>query len=89
MKKRLLFIMESLGIGGAEKSLVTLLSQLDYSKYEVDLFLFQSKGEFLNLLPREVNLLQTPDDFNSFIKNPRESIKELINRGRATYGEQI
>lgn len=72
--------MESLGIGGAEKSLVTLLSQLDYSKYEVDLFLFQSKGEFLNLLPREVNLLQTPDDFNSFIKNPRESIKELINR---------
>lgn len=28
-KTKLLFIMESLGIGGAEKSLLTLLSKLD------------------------------------------------------------
>lgn len=78
MKKKLLFVMESLGIGGAEKSLVTLLSQLDYSKYEVDLFLFQIKGEFLDLIPTEVNLLKVPNDFNSFIKNPKESIRDLI-----------
>ena len=65
MKKKLLFVMESLGIGGAEKSLVTLLSQLDYSKYEVDLFLFQIKGEFLYLIPPEVNLLKVPNDFKS------------------------
>ena len=70
--------MESLGIGGAEKSLVTLLSQLDYSKYDVDLFLFHQKGEFMSLIPEEVNLLDIPKDFNKFILNPKESLKALI-----------
>lgn len=82
MKKKLLFVMESLEIGGAEKSLVTLLSQLDYSKYDVDLFLFNPKGEFLSLLPKEVNLLKVPEDFKSFILNPMESFQSLIKRKR-------
>lgn len=82
MKKKLLFVMESLGIGGAEKSLVTLLSQLDYLKYDVDLFLFNPKGEFLNLLPKQVNLLEVPEDFKSFILNPNESLQSLIKRKR-------
>lgn len=78
MKKKLLFVMESLGIGGAEKSLVTLLSQLDYSKYDVDLFLFNQKGEFLDLIPKEVNLLDVPKDFSDFMLNPKQSLKELV-----------
>ena len=61
--------MESLGIGGAEKSLITLLSNLDYSKYDVDLFLFYQKGEFLELLPKEVSLIEIPDTFKIFVKN--------------------
>lgn len=69
--------MESLGIGGAEKSLVTLLSQLDYSKYDVDLFLFNKKGEFIDLVPAEVNILDTPINFNNFILNPKESLRAL------------
>lgn len=78
MKKKLLFVMESLGIGGAEKSLVTLLSLLDYSKYDVDLFLFNQKGEFLDLIPKEVNLLDVPKDFSDFMLNPKQSLKELV-----------
>ncbi|MCW5198040.1 glycosyltransferase [Clostridium perfringens] len=72
--------MESLSIGGAEKSLITLLSNLDYSKYDVDLFLFYQKGEFLELLPKEVNLIEVPDTFKIFIKNPKESVNELIKK---------
>ena len=78
MKKRLLFVMESLGIGGAEKSLITLLSQLDYTKYEVDLFLFEQKGEFMSLLSKEVNLLSTPKEFEAFIQNPISSFISLL-----------
>lgn len=58
MRKRILFIMESLRIGGAEKSLVTLLSTLDSEKYDVDLFLFRHVGEFMSQLPSNVNLLE-------------------------------
>ncbi|MTP79570.1 glycosyltransferase [Turicibacter sanguinis] len=82
MKTKLLFVMESLRIGGAEKSLVTLLSQLDYSQYEVDLFLFSPKGEFMNLLPKEVNLLEVPKDFENFILQPNRSLINLIRNKR-------
>lgn len=63
MKKKLLFVIESLTLGGAEKSLVTLLNLLDYTAYEVDLLLFAQGGPFQALLPEEVNLLPTPDYF--------------------------
>lgn len=61
--KRILFVIESLNLGGAEKSLVTLLNLLDYSKYQVDLLLFAQGGPFQELLPREVNLLPVPEHF--------------------------
>lgn len=56
-KKRLLFVIDSLGIGGAEKSLVTLLNLLDYSQYEVHLQMFSRGGDFEQLLPGEVKVL--------------------------------
>ncbi|WP_191565582.1 glycosyltransferase [Metabacillus idriensis] len=57
MKKNLLFVIESLECAGAEKSLITLLSLLDYSRYSVDLMLF-SRGTLLEeLVPKEVILL--------------------------------
>lgn len=60
-KKRLLFVIDSLGVGGAEKSLVTLLNLLDYSRYEVDLQLFAYGGIFEQFLSQEVNLLSQLD----------------------------
>ena len=57
-KKKLLFVIDSLNCAGAEKSLVTLLSLIDYTKYSVDLQLFSYGGEFEVFLPKEVNLLE-------------------------------
>lgn len=57
MKKKLLFVIDSLGSAGAEKSLVTLLSLLDYSKFEVDLQLFSYGGELERYVPEEVHIL--------------------------------
>lgn len=55
--KSILFVMPSLGSGGAEKSLVNLLSLLDYEKYKVDLLLLKPEGLFLGQIPQEVNVL--------------------------------
>lgn len=63
MKKKILFVIESLTLGGAEKSLVTLLNLLDYSKYEVTLLLFAQGGSFQRLLPQEVTVLPIPEYF--------------------------
>lgn len=61
--------MESLRIGGAEKSLLTILSMMDYSKYDIDLFLFKPSGEFMEFLPKEVNLLEPSKNYKIFNKN--------------------
>ncbi|WP_406944829.1 glycosyltransferase [Halobacillus sp. SY10] len=66
MKKRLLFIMPSLSAGGGEKSLINLLSRMDYEKYEIDLFLFNHDGIFLELLPEKVNILPINDTLEKF-----------------------
>ncbi|MEI6578077.1 MAG: glycosyltransferase, partial [Eubacteriales bacterium] len=63
MKKRLLFVIPSLCEGGAEKSLLTLLSLMDYEKYEVDLFAFNPTGMLAEMLPENVNVLNLPKDY--------------------------
>ena len=57
MKKRLFIAIQYLEIGGAERSLIGLLNAIDYTHYEVDLFIYRHTGEFMNLIPKEVNLL--------------------------------
>lgn len=64
MKKKILFVIDSLGIGGAEKSLVTLLNCIDYSRYDVDLQLFSRGGAFEKYVPTQVNFLKIPNYFN-------------------------
>ena len=81
MKKKILFVMESLRIGGAEKSLLTILSMLDYRQYEVDLFLFRTDGELMEFLPKEVNLLSPSGNYKMFSENrklaPFKFLKKL------------
>lgn len=56
-KRNVLFIIDSLTCGGAEKSLISLLPLLDYSKVQVDLMLVERGGVFEQYIPKEVNVL--------------------------------
>ncbi len=76
--KRILFVIDSLGSGGAEKSLISLLRLLDYRRYRVDLLLFAPKGLYLPLLPAEVNLLEPP----AFFERQRAGAGRLLRDGR-------
>lgn len=60
-KKKLLITAMSMNIGGAEKSLVNLLNLLDYEIYDVDLLLFQRRGDFLPQVPAQVNVVSVPE----------------------------
>lgn len=44
--KKILFVMPTLRDGGAERSLVNLLTELPEDKYEIDLLLLKSRGRF-------------------------------------------
>ncbi len=57
MKKKLLIISGGMEIGGIERSLLGLLGELDYERYDVDLLLFSISGELLPLIDSRCNLL--------------------------------
>lgn len=57
MKKRLFISMHYMEIGGAESALIGLLQSIDYTRYDVDLFLHAHRGEMMQFIPKEVNLL--------------------------------
>lgn len=75
--KKVLFVIESLIAAGGEKSLVTLLSLLDYGKYDVDLQLFGYGGEFEQFVPKQVNILP-PFSYSSYLMKKRKGNIKMI-----------
>lgn len=65
--KKILFVIDSLNSGGAEKSLLSLLTLFDYEKYQVDILMLSVEGLYLPLLPEQVNIVDVPD----YIKNKK------------------
>ena len=63
-------------IGGAERALIGLLSSLDYTKYEVDLFVYRHSGEFMKFIPDEVNLLLEIKKYTTLSRPIKEIVKE-------------
>lgn len=57
-KKRILFIDGPLGGGGAERVLIDILRNIDYSRYEVDLALICRGGILMDEVPPEVNVIE-------------------------------
>lgn len=77
----IVFVIESLDCGGAEKSLVTLLNNLDYSICKVDLILIKKGGDFEQFLPKQVNVVYF--DFvskMSFVSKMKARISFLLQR---------
>ena len=75
-KKRIFITAHYLEIGGAETSLIGLLGAIDYSKYEVDLFLQAVQGEMLQYVPKEVNVLPEIGCYSMIEKPLSECIKK-------------
>lgn len=82
MKKNILFIIPGLGAGGGEKSLINLLTQIDFNKYNVDLFLLNHEGLFMDFIPKEVNVLSMKDNLEIFNKDLKESILKYLSKGK-------
>lgn len=91
MKKKLLFVINSLGIGGAEKSLVSLMNTIDFDRYEIDLLMLQPGGPFLRLLPEEVHILPQLEflESNNSIRSQLMHPKYLAARVAASAGLRI
>jgi len=64
--KNILIASFDMEIGGVERSLISMLNSFDYNNYLVDLMLYSHTGEFMNLLPNQLYLLQESKAYKTF-----------------------
>ena len=75
-KKRIIISMHYLELGGAETALIGMLQSMDYSRYEVDLFLYSRRGEMMQFIPKEVNLLPEIQEYAMIEKPMLEALRK-------------
>lgn len=80
-RKKLFFLLNSMNVGGVEKSFLSLLTLIDPQYYEVHLGLLQIKGGFEKNIPSWVHIhhINCYDKFHSIVYDPpRTYIKNMI-----------
>lgn len=78
MKKKVLFVIPTLRIGGAEKSLVTLLKALDNNRLEITLFLFEEGGPLQKEVPEYIRIISADTVTRAMMLEFRYYFKDLL-----------
>lgn len=78
--KKILFVQDALHFGGAERSLLSLLAEIDFTRYSVDLLLLDRAGALVRYLPKEVNLVNIDSDYNDYLLPFYKAVKTLIKK---------
>lgn len=56
--RKILFVYDRMMTGGTTTALISLLNELNYNEYEVDLILYNNEGPFLPYIPNRVHLIE-------------------------------
>lgn len=65
-KKKVIFIISRMSIGGSQKSLVNVLCSMDYNLYDVTLYVRENKTDLLSDVPTEVRIVVNEDTHNYY-----------------------
>jgi len=82
--KKILFMCINMNIGGTEKALLTMLNEIDSSKYDVTLLMLEEYGGFLNEIPKFVKIkyVNEYNEIKKFIKEPPQILAKKLIRDR-------
>lgn len=84
--KKIVFFVESMHCGGAERSLLSLLNNIDPAKYSIDLLVINKGGEFEKFIPSYVNYKSTGKHFGILGRIKFNLFKKLLpKRHNAQY----
>lgn len=87
--KKILFMCINMNIGGTEKALLTMLNEMDRSKYEITLLILEEYGGFLNQIPDGIKVMYLKEykALKKFINDPPQLlVKELIKNRKVIGG---
>ena len=76
LKKKVLIIHYNMELGGVETSLLGLLNQFDYDKFDVDLFLLSHEGVLLSLINKKTNILPEIKEYKALTESIVDNFKQ-------------
>jgi glycosyltransferase involved in cell wall biosynthesis len=78
LRKKILIVNGHLNVGGVERSLIDVLKSFNYNTYEVDLVLLDGLGDYIDEVPKEVNIIlyDLTKTFGTFGNYIIESVKK-------------
>lgn len=80
--KKVLITSFDMEVGGVERSLVSMLNNLDYQQYSTDIMLYSHTGDFMELLHQQANLLPESPAYKTF----RMPIWQIMKSGKFMIG---
>lgn len=63
-------------VGGVERSLISMLDNIDYRQYAVDLMLYKHQGDFMDLISSQASLLDEIPQYTTFRKSIAQTFKD-------------
>lgn len=78
MKKKLLIVYSKMIVGGSTTSLLSMLQEMDYSQYEVDLLLLEKGGVLDRQIPSVVNIID-----NTYLQINKKTLSYAFAFGKA------
>ena len=76
--KKMLIVGITMSAAGTENSFVNFAKHIDFSQWQVDLLLAKREGDFLDLVPKEINVLDMGEDGELFVLS-KDNSKAVIN----------
>lgn len=82
--KKILFMCINMNIGGTEKALLTMINEMDSSKYDITLLMLEEFGGFLDEIPGyvKVKYIDGFKEIKLFIKEPPQLLAKELIRGK-------
>lgn len=85
MKKKMLFMVINMNVGGTEKALLNMIAELPKDKYDITILMLEEYGGFLSSIPDEVHIKYVKGYKNMkamLNKPPKEIILDFIKKGK-------
>lgn len=72
MKKRIIFMLINMNVGGTEKALLNMIDEMPKEEYDITILMLEEYGGFLSQIPKDVNVIYVEGykDMKSILNNP-------------------
>ena len=88
-KKKILFVINTLGRAGAEVALLSLFSAIDPNQYELSLYVMMAQGEMKDALPSYVHLKNPYFLSSQIVSEKVPSVIDLFMTDSASFLRQL